>query len=91
MKKTLFFALVFLSVMAFAQDAAPSVSPEAVATTTNEIPTNLIGWLLFIGLKTPILGVFQRILSVLPKNVVTNLLVSLVNVLAANTQEKKVG
>lgn len=78
-KKTLFFALILTGVL-FAQETAP-----AAATTTDPIPTNLIGWFLFIGLKTPILGVFQRVLKALPQNAVVKFLLSIVDLLAANT------
>lgn len=82
MKKTLLTILTFFilfSTALFAQETLP------VTNTTDAIPTNLIGWLIFIGLKTPLLGVFQRILKALPQNAVVKFLLSIVDLLAANT------
>lgn len=87
MKNALLTLLFFFTVIAFAQDPA---GPTPTALDQN-IPTNLIGWLLFIGLKTPILGVLQKILKALPQNSVVKFLLSIVDLLSANVAhtEKK--
>jgi hypothetical protein len=86
MKTTVVTLLVLIATGVIAQ-ALPTTTTAVTPTTIDpNIPTNLIGWLIFIGLKTPIMGVAQRILKVMPQTRVVKFITKLVDMAAGNVK-----